>query len=86
MLEKQTKPPARYSEASLLGAMETAGRSIDDEELREAMKERGLGTPATRADTIERLIHVGYIERDGKALTLDAPRAGRRSSCWARTR
>jgi DNA topoisomerase-3 len=68
VLEKQTKPPGRYSEASLLGAMETAGKSIEDEELREAMKESGLGTPATRADTIERLLNVGYIERDGKAL------------------
>ncbi len=68
VLEKQTKPPGRFSEASLLGAMETAGRSIDDEELREAMKESGLGTPATRADTIERLLNVGYIDRDGKAL------------------
>ena len=68
VLEKQTKPPGRYTEASLLGAMETAGRAIDDEELREAMKESGLGTPATRADTIERLLNVGYIERDGKAL------------------
>ena len=48
--------------------METAGRSIDDEELREAMKDSGLGTPATRADTIERLLNVGYIEREGKAL------------------
>src|SRR4051794_1141943 len=68
VLEKQTKPPGRYTEASLLGAMETAGRAIDDEELREAMKESGLGTPATRADTIERLLNVGYIEREGKAL------------------
>jgi DNA topoisomerase-3 len=68
VLEKQTKPPGRYSEASLLGAMETAGKSIDDEELRDAMKESGLGTPATRADTIERLLSVGYIVREGKAL------------------
>ena len=68
VLEKQTKPPGRYTEASLLGAMETAGKSIDDEELREAMKEAGLGTPATRAETIERLLKVGYILRDGKAL------------------
>jgi DNA topoisomerase III len=72
VLEKQTKPPGRYTEASLLGAMETAGKSIDDEELREAMKESGLGTPATRADTIERLLSVGYIERDGKALVATA--------------
>ena len=69
VLEKQTKPPGRYTESSLLGAMEIAGRTIDDEELREAMKESGLGTPATRADTIERLLNVGYIDRDGKALT-----------------
>jgi ssDNA-binding Zn-finger/Zn-ribbon topoisomerase 1 len=68
VLEKQTKPPGRYTESSLLGAMETAGRTIDDEELRDAMKESGLGTPATRADTIERLLNVGYIVRDGKAL------------------
>jgi len=68
VLGKQTKPPGRYTEASLLGAMETAGKSIDDEELREAMKEAGLGTPATRAETIERLLKVGYILRDGKAL------------------
>jgi DNA topoisomerase III len=68
VLEKQTKPPGRYTEASLLGAMETAGKAIDDEELREAMKDSGLGTPATRAETIERLLRVGYIDRDGKAL------------------
>ena len=68
MLAKQTKPPARFTEASLLGAMETAGKLVDDEELREAMKESGLGTPATRADTIERLLNVGYIEREAKAL------------------
>src|SRR6476646_3190158 len=72
VLEKQTKPPGRYTESSLLGAMETAGRTIDDEELREAMKESGLGTPATRADTIERLLNVGYIEREGKALVATA--------------
>ena len=72
VLEKQTKPPGRYTEASLLGAMETAGRTIDDEELRDAMKESGLGTPATRAETIERLINVGYIVRDGKALVATA--------------
>jgi DNA topoisomerase-3 len=65
---KETKPPHRYSDASLLGAMETAGKLVDDEELREAMKESGIGTPATRAAIIERLITVGYVERDGRAL------------------
>jgi DNA topoisomerase-3 len=66
--EKETKPPRRYSDASLLGAMETAGRLVDDDELREAMKESGIGTPATRASIIERLIDVGYIERDARSL------------------
>jgi len=66
--EKETKPPRRYSDASLLGAMETAGKLVDDDEMREAMKESGIGTPATRASIIERLIDVGYIERDGRAL------------------
>src|SRR5205085_5922363 len=66
--EKETKPPRRYSDASLLGAMETAGKLVDDEELREAMKESGIGTPATRAAIIERLITVGYVERDARAL------------------
>jgi DNA topoisomerase III len=65
---KETKPPPRYSEATLLSAMETAGKLIDDEELREAMKERGLGTPATRAETIETLIRREYVERAGKEL------------------
>jgi DNA topoisomerase III len=65
---KETKPPRRYSDASLLGAMETAGKLVDDEELRETMKDSGIGTPATRAAIIERLITVGYIERDGRAL------------------
>src|SRR5437764_502607 len=65
---KETKPPRRYSDASLLGAMETAGKLIDDDELREAMKDSGIGTPATRAAIIERLIDVGYIERVGRAL------------------
>ncbi|HYM45745.1 MAG TPA: DNA topoisomerase 3 [Solirubrobacteraceae bacterium] len=65
---KETKPPRRYSDASLLGAMETAGKLVDDDELREAMKDSGIGTPATRAAIIERLIQVGYIERDGRAL------------------
>ncbi len=65
---KETKPPRRYSDASLLGAMETAGKLVDDDELREAMKDSGIGTPATRAAIIERLIAVGYVERDGRAL------------------
>ncbi|MFA4928745.1 MAG: DNA topoisomerase 3 [Patulibacter sp.] len=66
--EKITKPPRRYSDASLLGAMETAGQLVDDDEMREAMKDSGIGTPATRAAIIERLIDVGYTERDGRAL------------------
>jgi DNA topoisomerase-3 len=67
-LEKETKPPRRYTDASLLGAMETAGKLVDDDELREAMKDSGIGTPATRAAIIERLIDVGYVERDARAL------------------
>src|SRR3954469_7567470 len=66
--EKETKPPRRYSDASLLGAMEAAGKELDDEALREQMKDSGIGTPATRAAIIERLIDVGYIERDGRSL------------------
>src|SRR3954452_3929639 len=66
--EKVTKPPRRYSDASLLGAMETAGKLVEDDEMREAMKDSGIGTPATRAAIIERLIDVGYVERDGRAL------------------
>jgi len=65
---RQTKPPAAYTEATLLQAMETAGKLIDDDELRQAMKECGLGTPATRAETIEKLIRVGYMQRDKKKL------------------
>jgi DNA topoisomerase-3 len=65
---KETRPPPRYTEATLLSAMEGAGKLIDDEELREAMKESGLGTPATRAETIEVLIRREYIERVGKDL------------------
>ena len=60
---EETKPPARYNEATLLGAMETAGKRIDDDELKEAMKERGLGTPATRAAIIEGLIAHKYLFR-----------------------
>ena len=68
MLEDSTKPPARYTESSLLSAMESAGKLIEDEDLRDAMKERGLGTPATRAATIEKLISDKYLTRDGKEL------------------
>ncbi|MCH1429477.1 MAG: DNA topoisomerase III [Chlamydiales bacterium] len=63
LLEKQTKPPPLYNEASILSAMETAGKEIDDEEMRQAMKDCGLGTPATRAQILERLIQVKYIVR-----------------------
>src|SRR6187455_2536944 len=65
-----TKPPARYSEATLLGAMEGAGKLVEDDELREAMSERGLGTPATRAAIIEGLLAEGYISRQGKELVV----------------
>ncbi len=64
----QTKPPARYTEATLLSAMEGAGKLIDDEELRAAMNEKGLGTPATRAATIEGLITEKYMLREGREL------------------
>lgn len=64
----ETKPPARYNDATLLGAMENAGKLLDDEELAEAMKERGLGTPATRAETIEKLVGARYVTRDRKDL------------------
>lgn len=64
----QTKPPARYNEATLLTAMEHCGKMVEDEELREALKGSGLGTPATRAEIIEKLIHTSYIERHGKEL------------------
>jgi len=66
--EEATKPPARYTEASLLSAMESAGKFVEDEELADAMKERGLGTPATRAGIIEHLIRTKYIERANKEL------------------
>jgi DNA topoisomerase-3 len=64
----KTKPPARYTEATLLSAMEGAGKMIEDEDLRDAMKEKGLGTPATRAQTIEGLIAEKYMLRDGREL------------------
>ena len=65
---EHTKPPARFTESTLLSAMEGAGKLIDDEDLREAMSERGLGTPATRAATIEGLIAQKYIVRDARDL------------------
>jgi len=68
--EKETKPPRRYSDGTLVRTMETAGKLVDDEELREAMKDSGIGTPATRAAIIERLIQVGYVERDGRSLVV----------------
>ena len=64
----QTKPPARYTEATLLSAMEGAGKLVDDDELREAMAEKGLGTPATRAAIIEGLIAEKYMLREGREL------------------
>lgn len=67
-LKSQTKPPARYTEAALLSAMESPGKFIEDEELREAVKQSGLGTPATRAEIIEKIIHTDYVERRGKEL------------------
>jgi DNA topoisomerase-3 len=65
---EHTKPPARFTESTLLSAMEGAGKLIDDEDLREAMSERGLGTPATRANIIDGLINQKYIVRDGRDL------------------
>jgi DNA topoisomerase-3 len=64
----KTRPPARYSEATLLGAMEGAGKLVDDDELRQAMQEKGLGTPATRAAIIEGLLNEKYILREGREL------------------
>jgi DNA topoisomerase-3 len=70
--ENVTKPPPRYTEATLLSAMEGAGKLVDDEELREAMAERGLGTPATRAQVIEGLLYEGYLTRQGRDLIVTA--------------
>ncbi len=66
--ENQTKPPARYTEATLLSAMEGAGKLVEDDELRAAMEAKGLGTPATRAAVIEGLIHEDYVHRNAKEL------------------
>ncbi len=68
LIATQTKPPARYTEATLLSAMEGAGKLVEDEELREAMSEKGLGTPATRASIIEGLIYEKYILREAREL------------------
>ena len=73
----KTKPPAHFTDATLLAAMETAGKLVEDDELREAMKDRGLGTPATRAQIIETLLSREYISKDGKRLV--ATDLG----CWA---
>lgn len=68
--EKDTQPPKHYTEGTLLKAMESAGKQIEDEEVRDAMKDSGLGTPATRAATIERLKNVGYITMQGKKIMI----------------
>ncbi|PYJ44265.1 MAG: DNA topoisomerase III [Verrucomicrobia bacterium] len=65
---EQTRPPVRYNEGTILSAMEAAGKLVEDEELRDAMKEKGLGTPATRASIIETLISAHYLVRQGKEL------------------
>ena len=61
--KKMTTPPKRYTEATLLQSMETAGKMVDDEEMREAMKENGIGRPSSRAGIIENIIHKGYVTR-----------------------
>jgi len=66
LVTKARKPPARFTDASLLGAMETAGRELDDNAMREAMRGRGLGTEATRASILKRLLDLEYMVRDGK--------------------
>ncbi len=67
-LRKETRPPNRFTDATLLTAMESAGRTLDERELSDAMKEKGLGTPATRAETIETLLRREYLERKRKTL------------------
>ncbi len=67
--QQETKPPARFNEATLLSAMENSDKLVEDDELADAMKERGLGTPATRAAIIEKLINEHYVVREGKDLT-----------------
>ena len=70
--QSETKPPARFTEATLLSAMEGAGKLVEDEELRDAMREKGLGTPATRSAIIEGLIAQGYVVREGRELIATA--------------
>ena len=67
-VKKKTQPPKPYTEATLLSAMENAGREVEDETIKEQLKESEIGTPATRAAIIERLLSVGYIRRTGKTL------------------
>lgn len=69
-LRRETQPPKRYTEGTLLSTMETAGKLVEDDELKQALKDSGLGTPATRASIIERLIKTGYVERQGTALVV----------------
>lgn len=76
MHEEATRPPPRFNEATLLGIMEGAGKLVEDEELAEAMSERGLGTPATRAAIIEGLISDEYIMREGRDLVVTAKGLG----------
>tara|TARA_B100000686_G_scaffold346257_1_gene432551 strand:- start:1501 stop:3999 length:2499 start_codon:yes stop_codon:yes gene_type:complete len=68
VIPNQTRPPARFNEGTLLSAMESAGKLVEDEELREAMSTKGLGTPATRASTIEGLVFEKYLQRIGREL------------------
>ena len=68
VVEKETRPPRPFTDATLLMAMKNAGRDIDDEALADAMKESGLGTPATRAEMIEKLIRIAYVQRSGRQL------------------
>lgn len=68
VVANQTRPPARFNEATLLSAMENAGKLVEDEDLREAMSAKGLGTPATRASIIEGLVYENYLQRVGREL------------------